>query len=112
VSDIKQKQLTHAHIVEVMESFIGVRGKNQYISKVTEKFGEGLQEAVERTIDALESYIELLDEWQQIKVGEIAHNLDDEYQYYAKADEHAAQLEKCANKVIEEAGKIKTRDIG
>lgn len=113
ITETKQLQLlTYAHILEVKENFVGMRGRNHYISKITEKFDKVLQDAVEELIDNLEAYIELLDEWQEAKAYEIAHNLVEEEEYTTKADEHALQLEKSINKVIEEAVKIKTKDIG
>ncbi len=112
ITDIKQQEvLTHAHIVEVKEGFVGMGGRNQYISNITDKFTKVLQEDVEKLITDLEAYIEFLDDWQRVKADEIAHNLDAEYEYYTKADELALQIDESANKVIEEATKIKTRDI-
>ena len=113
ITDSKQQQvLTHAHIVEVKEGFVGMGGRNQYISSIAEKFTKVLQEAVEKLITDLEAYIEFLDDWQRVKADEIVRNLDAEYEYYTKADELALQIDESTNKVIEEATKIKTRDVG
>ena len=93
------------------ESFVGMSGRNQYISNIAEKFTKVLQEAVEKLITDLEAYIEFLDDWQRVKADEIANNLDADYEYYTKADALASQIDESTIKIIEEATKIKTRDI-
>ena len=119
ITDIKQQEVfTHAHIVEVKEGFVGMSGRNQYISSISREFKQDLQEVAIKLIEDLEAYIELLDEWQQVKADAIAQDLikAEEYitkdgEYTTKADEYALQLDKSASRVIDEAAKIKTRDI-
>ena len=101
ITNDKQQQVhMHAHIVETKEGFVGMGGRNQYISNIAEKFAKVLQEAVERLITDLEAYIEFLDDWQRVKADEIANNLDADYEYYTKADELASQIDESTIKVI------------
>ena len=119
ITDTKQQEIfTHAHIVEVMESYVGMSGINRYIENITPESEQGLRDAVVKLIDDLETYIDFLDEWGRVKADAIAHNAikEEEYiaregEYTTRADEHVSQLEISAKKVIEEAVKIKTRDI-
>ena len=112
ITDDKQQQVhMHAHIVEVKASFEGMGGRNQYISNIAGKFTKVLQKAVETLITDLEAYIEFLDDWQRVKADEIANNLDVDYEYYTKADELALQIDESTDRVIEEAVKIKTRNL-
>ncbi len=119
ITDIKQREIfTYAHTVEVKESYVGMRGKNQYIENITPESEQGLRDAVVKLIDDVGAYIEILDEWGRVKADAIAHNATKEEEYIAregeyteKADEHVLQLEVSTSKIIEEAAKIKTRDI-
>ena len=49
-----------------MEIFIEMRGRNEYISNVAKKLNTYLEEAVNNSIELLESKIELLAEWKSI----------------------------------------------
>jgi len=102
----------HAHIVEVMESFVGMSGKNLYISRIALKFEQGLQKAVEELIKDLDAYVKCLGQWQHELSNAIVRNIPDKEENTIKADEHVRRLEKSAHKVAEEATKIKTKDIG
>lgn len=106
----KQQLLTHTHIVEVKEDFVGLSGRNQYAINVSEKFARILQDTIERLVADLENYIEFLDDWQQVVADNISKNLigTEEYGYYDKADQLASQIDESALKVIEKAVKINT----
>jgi len=113
VSDtLKLQRLLYSHIIQIMENFIETRGRNKYISDIAIKFDKNLGEAVDNLIDVLESKIELLDEWKSIIANATTKGEDaNDEQYFQKAEEHENLIEKLALKVIEEATKIKTRDI-
>jgi len=83
-------------------------GKSQYISKIVLSTWQDLQKAVEELIKNLGVLVELLDECSDAA----ASNLIDAFgRASAKVGEHKLKLYKSAEKVIEEATKIKTRDI-
>lgn len=105
----KQQLLTYAHIVEVREDFVGLRGRNQYAINVSEKFARILQDAVGRLVVDLENYVKCLNDWTQVIKDNISKNLIEtqEYSDYVKeADQLASQIDESARKVIEEAVKI------
>ncbi len=103
----KQDLFIYSHIVEIQETFVGMSGRNLYIKNVVLEFELGLQKAAAQLIDDLATYIEFLDEWQ----GAGTDAINDE-KSVEKADKHELQLKESANKVIEEATKIKTKGIG
>ena len=112
-NNLKQQEIIHAYISRIMDSFVEMRGRNQYVSTIAMKIDINLEESVNKLIDELEAYINLLDEWLTTISGAVARNaIADDVEYFQKAEEHEYQVERLALKVIEEANKIKTRDIG
>ena len=105
----KVQLFTYNHIVEVKESFMGMTGRSEYISKIVLKFKQDLQKAVKELKKDLEANIKLFDEWQHAMADDLAMDISD---YAEKAEAHGRQLDKSVNKVIDEAAKIKTKDIG
>lgn len=106
----EQRMRKYAHIIEVKETLVGMRGRNQYTSKITLKLSPSLHKAVEKLIKGVEEYIEMLDNWQHAIAADIA--LADDENYANKANTSERQVDELADKVIEEAAKIKTGDIG
>jgi hypothetical protein len=110
---LKLQKIMYPHIVEIMENFIETRGRNKYVSDIAIKFDKKLGEAVGNLIDVLESKIELLNEWTSVIADATTKGKEsNDEQYSQKAGEQELQIEKLALKVIGEATKIKTRDIG
>jgi hypothetical protein len=108
--NIRDTQLRkYAHVIEVKESFVGMRGRNQYICKIALKLGPGLHKAAEKLIKSIEKNISLLDNWQHAIAADIA--VVDDGNYANSADTSARQVTKLASKVIEEATEIKAKDI-
>ena len=76
------------------------------------KVDKKLEVAADDLIEEIESYVGLLAEWHTIITEAIAKGaVIDDKEYFEKAEHTEYQLEKHANKVIEEATKIKTMDI-
>jgi len=91
-------------IDEMALSFTAMIGRNQYINTVVMKFEKHLQKAVGDLINDLQAHQKLLDKWW--------HTTPDKFKSTREeVANHLWQLYKCANNVIEEAAKIKTKDI-
>lgn len=111
--ELRLRKLIYSHIVGIMESFIEMRGRNQYISNISAMFSKDLEEAVGNLIDTLEIKIELLSEWKSTIANAISKGVkEDDEHYFKKAEEQEYQIERLALKVIEEATKVKTQNIG
>lgn len=83
-------------------------GKSLYISKIVPTTWQDLQKAVEELIKDLGMLVDLLDECSDA----VASNLIDAFGSVSeKVREHKLKLYKSVEKVIEEATKIKTKDI-
>jgi hypothetical protein len=106
----EQRLRKYAHIVELKETLDGMRGRNQYAEKITSKLSPNLHEAVEKLIRSVGDYVKMLEVWLYAIDADIAQADDKNYASKAKAFEH--QVGELADKVIEEAAKIKTRNIG
>ncbi len=110
--ELRLRKLIYSHIVGIMESFIEMRGRNQYLSNISAMFSKDLEEAVGNLIDTLETKIELLSEWKSTIANAISKGVkEDDEHYFQKAEEQEYQIERLALKVIEEATKIKTQNI-
>ncbi|MCK4368222.1 MAG: hypothetical protein KAV68_00925 [Dehalococcoidales bacterium] len=110
---LKLQKIIWSHIAEVMENFIETRGRNKYVSDIAIEIDNNLGKAVDNLIEVLESKVELLAEWKSVVVNATAKGKEaNDEQYFQKAEEQEFEIEKLALKVIEEATKIKTRDIG
>ncbi len=81
-----------------------IRERSQYISKIALVFQQNLQVTIRTLIKDTEEHTKLLDECRDKGPGEIHSAL-------TRVDAHDLLLHKSANKIIEEATKIKTRDI-
>ncbi len=109
----EQQLFKYAHVAEVKESFMQFVGRNIYITAVVfPPFTKSLQEPIKVLEKDLVAYIEFLDDWQRELQFNIANNKSDKEENSEKADEHVRSIHKSANKVIEEAAKIKTKEIG
>ena len=94
-----------AFFSEVRFSFQATRGKSEYISNITSNFGKDLQDAVKELVEAVELHIDLL--------GKIEVNAPGGFVSAIKeVGKHNTALGESTRKVIKEATKIKTRDIG
>ena len=105
LSEIIQWAIDTKNISGLSLNFQGITGRSQYISSVASKFGQGLQEAVDNLIKDLEQQVELINQCQRAPHDEFESHI-------TKANEHKLQLDKTADWIIEEATKIKTKDIG
>jgi hypothetical protein len=104
-----QRLRKYAHIIELQEALVGMRGRNQYAERITIKLSPNLHEAVKRLIKGIDDYAKMLVEWQQSIDVDIALADDKSYADKANASEH--QVSELADSVIEEATKLKTRGI-
>jgi hypothetical protein len=104
-----QRLRKYAHIIELEETLAGMRGRNQYAEKITLKLSPNLHDAVEKLIKGVEDYAKILADWQQAIDSDIA--LADDKSSAEKASVAERQVGELADKVIEEATKLKTRDI-
>ncbi len=111
--DRKEQQLfLYAHIVEVKETFMGMRGRNQYVSVVAkEVFELSLQEAARKLQDEVEAYVEFLDNWQHAMADAIQKGIDDKQENRDKANQHEQQLDQYVDEVMREAARTKSRYI-
>ena len=110
---LELQHLMFSHIVEIMEIFIEMRGRNEYISNVAKKLNTYLEEAVNNLIELLESKIELLAEWKSIlaEVQDRVLEKNEDGSYFIKAEEQEKRIEELAMLVIKEATKNKTGDL-
>jgi len=108
----KQQLFLYAHIVEIKESFMGMRGRNQYISEVARIFDQSLQEAVGMLRGELEAYIGFLDEWQHAMADAIDEGVDDKQENTQEANQHEQKLDQYVSAVMKESANVVTRDIG
>ena len=106
----EQRLHKYAHIIELKETLAGMRGRNQYAEKITLKLSASLHVAVEKLIKGVEEYILMLETWLYAIDANITQADDKSYASRANASER--QVGELADKVIEEAAKIKTRNIG
>ena len=80
-----------------------MRGKNQYISEIVKALDQDLREASKTLTDDFEEHIRLLSLCETY--------MRDRDKSWEKAVGHKHKLNSSAKKVIEEATKIKTKDI-
>lgn len=110
--EAKEQEFLAANIRIIMDSLVGMRGRNQYTSSIARKVDKTLKESVDKLINEMESYIALLYEWETIIVSAVdrstAVNNTEEFD---KAEYKEDFIKELANEVIEEATKIKTNDI-
>jgi hypothetical protein len=84
----------------VKHRFNAIKVRSIYIGKIALNFSEDLRRAVEQTIVCLD---------QQVKVLQL---VSDGKGKWEAVGTHRKILDRCAKIVVEEAAKIKTRDIG
>ena len=82
--------------------FTAFRGKNEYIRKVAEAFGQSLAKDVAKLAKSLESHIDILEKC--LTAPNIKSKL-------GAPPRHKKKIDKLAFKVIEEAVKIKTQEL-
>jgi len=100
VKDVsKPEELGSVIADDIRYRFNSIKARSSYIGKIVLSFGQDLQTAVKVTTEALDRQIELLKQMPDGKVNPTA------------VGDHRKILDQSANKVIEEAAKIKTRDI-
>jgi hypothetical protein len=110
ITDMNDAKLHLAHNTQILaRSFQSMRGRNQYISKIVSTFGQDLQEATNSLIKDVEEHIKLLDILYGVVIAEFTSQIINPTTQIAM---HRRKLDDSANKVIEEATKIKTQNIG
>ena len=102
-----------AHIEEIKESFIEFHGNNLYAKEISLCFTD-LHNASLKLISEYEKYTALLEQYGTVvrKVKKNEATQVDEQEAESKVDASSRQINNYAYKVIKEATKIKTRDIG
>ena len=90
-------------IGDIVFCFKEMRGKNQYIGEIVKALHQDLQEAVKTLIDDFEEHIKLLSLCETY--------MRDREKAWERTVGHKHKLNFSAKKVIEEATKIKTRDV-
>lgn len=120
ISDMDEGKLHLAYSLNILaKTFQSLRGRNQYTSQTVLTFSSGLQKAAKALINDIEEHIRLLDVLLStitVKFVSITKDNLEEYmsqitQAGTQIGEHKLRLEESANKVIEEAARIKARDI-
>ena len=117
ITDMNDGKLHLASSTQILaRSFQSMRGRNQYINKIVSTFGQDLQEATNSLIKDVEEHIKLLDILYSVvtvKFVSVTNNNIAEYtSQIGKSTTQIAmnkwRLDDSANKVIEEAVKIRT----
>ena len=90
----------------------GLLGRNVYINNISLSFNVDLLASVHNLIKDLITYINFLDEWYERAAKDISSNEGIKDEDFDKANEFENSINLSAVEVIEEATKIKTRDIG
>ena len=116
---VKLQELIDAHIATIIDNLIEMRGRNQYMLRIAMEIDrrkpltkQPLIKEVHNLINETEEYIELLDEWKAVIIEGMARDtVVDDAGYFEKAAHKEHELEKHVKEVIDEATKIKTRDI-
>ncbi len=113
ISYKKSLQFVHADIVEAKEIFASLGIQSQYVSKTAFSFGVELHSAVKDLAGKIDEYVNYLDNWQNTLFCEIEKQKKDVdiVRGASKADEIGRRMDKSAQKILEEAAKIKTKDI-
>lgn len=99
----KQESFLPIRMTEAALNIGLIEGRNEYISTTALNFGQELQEDVDRLIDCLEAYRELL--------AAESKGVPTAPESIEKVESHDRQLLTLASNVIKKAVKIKTRDI-
>ncbi len=103
--DPRSDRFVSAFFAELARNFQAIEGKSQYIHTIALKFEESLQKAVKELIETVEEHIDLLDECKVGQPGELEKAI-------GNVGVHNTPLRESARKIIEEATKIKTKNIG
>jgi len=103
--DPRSDRFVSAFFNELARNFEAMEGRSQYIRTIALKFEESLQQHVKELIETMEAHIDLLNECNIGQPGELEKAI-------GNVGEHNTPLRESARKVIEEATKIKTGDIG
>lgn len=104
--DVKEMEfIKNTATLDLLSAFLVVNARSEYISKMAFIFGQNLNRAIFETVESINEHIELLRK---------SYEDEDKKKIKASSDDigkHRNQLIKSAQKVIEEATKIKTKDI-
>ena len=109
----KIRQFVLARATELELSFARFRGRSRYIRNIVPVSEQDLQNTVDNLIKKLEVHIDLFTQMRGAilyKPG-TKENIEARDMMSRKVRDHKLELDKYANEVIEEAVKIKTRDI-
>ena len=88
-----------------------INGINVYITVAISLFTQSLHDATKILSKDIETFVEILDNWQLELQLSITNNESDKEENSEKADAHVRKINESANKAIEEADKIKIKDI-
>lgn len=101
-----------AHAAEMKESFVEFHGNNLYAKEISLNFAD-LHKASLKLISEYEKYVKLLEEYSTIvkKVMKSEAIQAEEQEAEGQLDSASFQINHYAYKVIQEATKLKTRDI-
>lgn len=91
------------NVGDIILCFKEMRGKNQYITEIVKALDQDLKEAAKILTDDFEEHINLLSLCETY--------MKDSEKAWKNAVKHKHKLNASAKKVIEEASKIKTKDI-
>jgi hypothetical protein len=105
----KSLQFVHADIVEYKEIFASLEIQSHYVIKITLSFGAELHNIAQTLRGEINEYVNYLDNWQKILSHEIEYQKKDVdiVSGAAKSDEIARRMDKSAQKLLEEAARIK-----
>jgi len=109
----------HRFLTGISDNLERQQRRGTYISKISSIFGKNMNTAVVRLMKVVQDYIDVLDkamyEEENILTGQVKLS-DEEIErmdvFPKKIQNISKPLDESINKVIEEATKIKTKDIG
>ncbi len=107
-----QRQLRHAHIVEVIEYLAAKRARNHYICVLAQRFDKSLQKTVDMLTKKLQGYEDFLEQWRKAVFTACEQGVDEDPQYIEDADNHASQLAEYTKKVIENVATTEAKVCG
>ena len=120
ITDMNEGKLHLAYSTNILaKSFQSMRGRNKYITQIALTFGQDLQEAIETLAKDVEKHIKLLDilyaevtvQFVSVTNNNLAEYMSQIGKTVTQIGNHKLKLEESANKIIEEACKIKAKDI-
>ncbi len=109
--------IIYGRIGKQIDDVLTVNGRNLYIIKLSKIFNAEFRNVITNTINHIDNYKEYLIQWKtelqgEVDKGTIGIKIEDNYlSKISNIDTYISNLIVNAEKVIEEATKIKTRDI-